>query len=98
MKQTNYSFETSLPAYKINPVNKQSQANKILGYVKQLKSTTLKELEDLTGMPQSTIAGRVNDLIEDKKVHYNGKKKYKGMLRKIIEPVPEITRDIKFLF
>lgn len=98
MKETNYSFETSLPAYKANSLNKQSQANKIFGYVKQLKSTTLKELEDLTGMPQSTIAGRVNDLIEDKKVHYNGKKKYKGMLRKIIESIPEITGGIKFLF
>ena len=81
----NYSYQTSLPAYTDNISGKQIQQDKIVSIIRIKKETTLKELEELTGLPQSTISGRVNDGIEAKKLIYFGTIIYKNRLRKKIK-------------
>jgi transcriptional antiterminator len=88
-----YSFNTSLPAYKENKADKDSQAERILNFIVLAKYTTLKQLEEVTGLPQSTISGRVSDLIEGEKVRYDGQIVYSGRLRKKIIPVIKELRQ-----
>jgi DNA-binding Lrp family transcriptional regulator len=76
----NYSFETSLPAYQ-EP--KDIQMVKVFGSIKDGKNCLLAISEEL-GLPQSTIAGRVNDLIDEGKVKYCGFVIYKNRKRKKI--------------
>lgn len=86
-RKTNYSYETSLPAYKSNTEGKVTQAEKILATVKQLKQTCLKQLSDVLGIDQSTVSGRIGDLIEEGRVKYADKENYityGGRLRKKI--------------
>jgi hypothetical protein len=44
-----YSYNTSLPAYKENKADKDSQAERILNFIVLAKYTTLKQLEEVTG-------------------------------------------------
>lgn len=84
---SNYSFETSLPAYKSNPGIKLTQAESILELVKELKETCLLELSDRLDIPQSTVSGRIKDLRDAGKVKYAPKEdsiSYKGYVRKKI--------------
>lgn len=71
--KSNYSFKTSLPAYQEDQPNKEFQKKMILNYMKTLGGkATLKQLEVLTGLPQSTISGRMADLRKDKEVIDSG--------------------------
>lgn len=102
MNETNYSFETSHPAYTENPVGKQVQQERIFAIVKSRdpNGITLKELEELTGLPQSTVAGRVNDCIEAKQIMYSGTVQYKDRKRKkiVLYVEPEKTQsELDFL-
>lgn len=81
-----YSYQTSLPAYKSNQSEKKVQADIILQVVNSKGKTTLKELEQILGIPQSTVSARVNDLIEDSKIMYSGLVEYLGRKRKQITP------------
>ena len=81
--KTNYSVETSLPAYYSKKNDKDIQKARILKLIPHI-GTCLKELEEKTGLPQSTVAARINDLIKENKVHYFGKYCYKNMYRKRI--------------
>jgi len=86
--KTNYSLETSLPAYHANTQGKQAQAMMILQLCYTLPVITIKHLAQLTGLPDSTVSGRVNDLIEEGKLRYSDDKvKYLGYTRKRIEVV-----------
>ena len=59
---------------------------RILSLVILNRSMCLKLLEEATGLPQSTVAGRVNDLVKVNKVMYSGTMEYLGRLRKKIVP------------
>lgn len=89
---SNYSFDTSLPAYKENQATaKRTQCDKILALIRK-GADNLLQLAELSGLPQSTVAARMNDLVEEKKAKYNSKVVYKNRLRKqieLIDPQPE---------
>lgn len=98
MRNTNYSYDTSLPAYHSNANEKQRQRDYILSLVTE-DGITGKELEynlkKVYGMtiPQSTIFGRIKELKDDRKVMYASDKKfYSGKLRKKIVPYKEFTQ------
>lgn len=83
IKKDGYSFQTSMPAYEENKPNKEAQKIIILNLIKN-GYVTLLSLSEKTKLPQSTVAGRVNDLIEDRKVKYDGTVIYKNRKRKQI--------------
>lgn len=76
-----YSYQTSLPSYKES--GKEAQRIIILNLIKK-GFVTLLQLSENTGLPQSTVAGRVNDLIDENKVYYSGTVEYKNRKRKMI--------------
>jgi predicted HTH transcriptional regulator len=84
---TNYSYQTSLPAYHENTSGKIAQAQKINAIVNEKKSTCLKEIEDILNIPQSTVSARISDLRNEGKVKYDGVIVFKGRKRKSIVPV-----------
>ena len=77
-----YSWKTSWPAYK--EPGKEIQEAKILELIKQ-SADNLLHLSQLTKLPQSTVAGRVNDLIKKGLVEYSGTIIFEGRLRKKIK-------------
>jgi len=83
--QTNYSFATSLPAYHDRPSEKQIQTEKTFILIKKGVNNLL-QLSEILQLPQSTIAGRVNDLIAENKVQYKGEVIYANRKRKKIVP------------
>lgn len=87
MNDTNYSYVSSLPAYHSNAEQKQFQKDMIYSLVLQKRKTCLKELANLTGLEQSTVSGRVNDLVSANKVTYSGTAMLLGRMRKVITPV-----------
>ena len=81
---TNYSYGTSLPAYH-DKTHKEFQRKMILGLLVRLGGRSfIKELALETGLPDSTIAGRVNDLIKEGSVYYGATEKWKDRRRKQI--------------
>ncbi len=68
---TNYSFATSLPAYQEKPSEKRRQADELFAFIRR-GANNLLQLSELSGLPQSTVAGRCNDLIEENRIEYNG--------------------------
>ncbi len=90
-----YSYQTSLPAYHQNQSGKELQKERVLQFIKN-GINNLKQLQQNTGLQQSTIAGRVNDLIADKKVMYQGTIIYQERLRKKIIVVPEYKPQTLF--
>lgn len=83
--KTNYSISTSLPAYRENPAGKQNQKDVIFSLIPAC-GTCLKELEHKTGLPQSTVAARMNGLVDDGRVIYDGTYIFENRLRKRIVP------------
>lgn len=65
----NYSYSTSLPAYHESAINKRRQAEEIFRFITR-GANNLLQLSEVTGLPQSTVAGRVNDLKGEGKVTY----------------------------
>ncbi len=86
---TNYSFATSLPPYQEAPNLKKRQADEILLFINK-GANNLLQLSQLTGLPQSTIAGRCNDLIQESKIEYKGNVIYADRKRKNIVAVKRI--------
>lgn len=83
MGDTNYSYKTSLPAYREDENGKQAQKDKILAEIQRLKDgACLKQIEHFMKLPQSTCSGRINDLIDDGKVKHDGYMEFEGRLRK----------------
>lgn len=84
--KTNYSIETSLPAYHSFPSQKKKQAEKVLNAVKYLgENACIKLVAAHVGIPDATASARINDLIKDGTLYYTDEKKViDGMKRKII--------------
>lgn len=84
MNNSGYSYKTSLPAQALNTAtSKQRQCQQVLTAI--LKgANNLLQISQMTGIVQSTVSARVNDLIEDGKVKYEGFVYYQGMKRKRI--------------
>jgi hypothetical protein len=82
--KTNYSTFTSLSAY--HEPGKDKQAEQILSLIKSGADNLLR-LSELTGLPQATCSGRVNDLIREGKVSYHGFTHYRDRTRKKIAVV-----------
>jgi hypothetical protein len=81
---SNYSFETSLPAFQSCPDEKKKQADMIYELIQQGADNLLK-LAELTGLEQGRISARISDLIEERKVRYAEEKiVYKKFKRKKI--------------
>jgi predicted transcriptional regulator len=82
--QPGYSYETSLPAYEeIKATVKETHCEWILSLIRD-GARTIKELAKKTGLPDSSVAGRVNNLIAEGKVEYTGYVEYDGRKRKQI--------------
>lgn len=83
MGDTNYSYKTSLPAYREDQSGKQAQKDKILAEFNRLGGfACLKQMEHFMKLPQSTCSGRINDLVDDGKVKHDGFMEFEGRLRK----------------
>ena len=79
-----YSYTTSLPAYKENQVtNKKTQCEDVLSFV-IYGANNLLQISQLSGIPQAIVSARVNDLVNEGKVEYNGHVIYSNRLRKKI--------------
>jgi ribosome-associated protein YbcJ (S4-like RNA binding protein) len=88
---TNYSFATSLEPYHEAPHLKRKQSEDILAFISK-GANCLLQLAQLTGLPQSTVSGRCNDLVSEGKAKYNGFVIYENRKRKkivVIKKVPE---------
>lgn len=82
---TNYSFSTSLPAYQENPSGKQKQSETLYSAIKSFGGVScLKQLSNITGLPQSTVAGRISDCIKAGLVEYSDFVVFDGRKRKRI--------------
>ena len=80
----NYSYATSYPAYVENKENsKQLQCEKVLNAIKA-GADNLLEISDRTGILQAIVSARVNDLINEGIIEYNGFVYYKDRKRKKI--------------
>ncbi len=95
-EKSNYSFETSLPAFKENKaLNKHRQCDLILGIVRK-GANNLLQISQVSGIPQAIVSARIYDLIEDGKVKYEGKLNYNDRVRKkIVLIVPPITTVVQ---
>jgi len=78
-----YSYETSLPAYKKGFLSKAKQQSRIVNLVKS-GVNTIRQLAEITGLPDSTVSGRISDAINDKQLKYDGFVEYEGRKRKRI--------------
>ena len=86
-KTEGYSHATSGVAYRSNPEKKLACKERLFLIIQRLKSTTLLELHEITGLPQSSVSGRIADLIQEGRVKYSSRQDYvfyKGQLRKKI--------------
>jgi len=85
-----YSYQTSLPAYHENKEGKDIQAQKIYAHILRLRETCIRQLAELTHLPDSTVSARLSDLREAGKVKWkvvDDKLElihYKGRMRKKI--------------
>ena len=93
----NYSFETSLPPYREAPELKKRQADELMAFIKR-GANNLLQLSELSGLPQSTVSGRCNDLIEENKICYHGYTVYNDRKRKKIclikAPVNGVQKEL----
>ena len=89
---SNYSHQTSHPAYQDNQQEKELQRGQILAAMKTLGgSACLKQLEQLLGLPQSTISGRMSDLRRERKVFDSGNMiVFENRQRKLFSVVTDI--------
>jgi hypothetical protein len=92
----NYSFTTSLPAYHDNALIKRRQADDLFLFIKR-GANNLLQLSQLSGLPQSTVAGRCNDLIYECRIEYKGHVVYANRKRKkivVIKPVAALQNEL----
>jgi hypothetical protein len=94
---SNYSFATSYPAFTDNQVNKRKQTDEILAFIVK-GANNLLQLSQLTGLPQSTVSGRCNDLIEEGKIKYEGFTVYADRKRKRIVVIKKVAAKQSELF
>ena len=80
---TNYSFSTSLPPYQERPSEKKRQADELFAFIRR-GANNLLQLSELSGLPQSTVAGRCNDLIVENRIEYKGHVVFRDRKRKKI--------------
>lgn len=96
---TNYSYETSLPPHREDPVGKKAQKERILQGIKDLGgSACLKQVQEFMNIPQSSCSGRINDLIADGTVKHQGFIIYAGRLRKKFIVITETETSLTLLF
>lgn len=90
---SNYSFETSLKPYREKPSEKRRQADEIMAFIKR-GANSLLQLAELSGLPQSTVSGRVNNLIEENRVEYKGFTIFNNRKRKriVVKPISKGTQ------
>jgi predicted transcriptional regulator len=92
----NYSFETSYPAYRENEAsNKTRQCDEVFQFIKR-GANNLLQISELTGLPQSTIAARINDLISESKIKYDGFVVYEDRKRKRIMAIRKEVKQLNF--
>lgn len=91
--QSNYSYETSLPAYQEDQQGKDAQAKRILAIMKSLGGKcTIKQIEELIHLPQSTVSGRMKDLREAECVVDTGELTvYAGRKRKLFAIIEKLA-------
>ena len=87
-KQSNYSWETSYEAYNYNRQDKEKKADWIYriicSLIKDGKEVCSAHVKEITKMESGIISARVNDLIEQERIKYDGVINYKGFQRKRI--------------
>ena len=93
-----YSYETSYPPFLENKAtNKRTQCDEVLAIIKK-GANNLLQVSEVSGIPQAIISARVNDLIEENKIEYNGFTVYNNRKRKKImlvkQPVPGVQANL----
>ena len=88
---SNYSFQTSLEPYREAPELKKRQADELFAFIRK-GANNLLQLSELSGLPQSTVSGRVNDLVEENKIEYNGFTVFRDRKRKRIVVKQPMTK------
>ena len=86
---TNYSYATSLPPYQEGAIIKKRQQDELLAFIIK-GANNLLQLAQLTGLPQSTVSGRISDLIEENKIEYFGFTVYADRKRKKIVAIKKL--------
>ena len=81
--KTNYSKSTSLPAYRDNESGKLFQREQIRDCIRRGQNNLL-QISYALRLPQSTVSGRVNDLIAAGVAKYDGHVVFEGYKRKRI--------------
>ncbi len=94
---SNYSFETSYPPYIEGATIKKRQQDELLAFIIKGVNNLL-QLSQLTGLPQSTVSGRINDLINECKIKYEGFTVYADRKRKKIVVVKKVEPGIQMNF
>ena len=96
---TNYSFETSYPPFKEKPAFKRTQCDEVLAIIKK-GANNLLQLSEVSGITQAIISARVNDLIDEHKIKYEGFTYYRERKRKkiclITAPVKGVQKELNF--
>lgn len=95
--KTNYSHSTSLPAYYDNGAGKQRQMDEIRECIRRGRNNLL-QIHYALNLPQSTVAGRVNDLIAAKMAKYDGEVVFEGRKRKRIVLISQAEGEQASLF
>jgi hypothetical protein len=93
----NYSYATSYPAFTDNQVCKRRQCDEILLFIAK-GANSLLQLSQLTGLPQSTVSGRISDLLKENKVQYSGYTVYADRKRKRIVVIKKVAAKQSELF
>lgn len=91
---SNYSYATSLPPYQEKPSEKKRQADELYLFIRR-GANNLLQLSELSGLPQSTVAGRCNDLIDENRIEYNGHTIFKDRKRKKIVVKPVVLKGVQ---
>lgn len=91
---SNYSFETSLKPYREKPSEKKRQADELYQFIRR-GANNLLQLSELSGLPQSTVSGRCNDLIDENRIEYSGYTIFRDRKRKKIVVKPVFSKGVQ---
>lgn len=82
--QSNYSFETSKPAYLDNLANnKVRQSDEVFALIKR-GAKCLLQISEISKIPQAIVSARLSDLKKEGRADYEGQIVYQNRLRKKI--------------
>jgi len=91
---SNYSFKTSLPAYDKGSAERLRQKAIVKAQIKLLRENAcIRLIAANTGIPDSTVSGRIDELKKSGEVEYYTKGKVSGRVRKLLRVIEPIQTE-----